>query len=136
MCIKSFPVEYLNTCSHCANLKSSIRSYPICDDPLSRSARCCLVPRPQFFARPKRFGSRGPSENVPRIRHRSELTERDWENALQVSYRDLARGGAASLLYRNHAKITQKRQNHASQIVNSKPIRYDTFFAQRKNYLE
>ena len=117
----------MNTCSHCANLKSSIESYPICDDPLSRSARCCLVPRPQFFARPKRFGSRGPSENVPRIRHRSELTERDWENAIQVSYRDLVRRGAASLLYRNYAKITQKRQNHANQIVNSKPIRYDTF---------
>ena len=38
---------------------------------------------------PKRFGSRGPSENVkmfpaclPRIRHRNELTERDWENAV------------------------------------------------------
>ena len=103
----------MNTCSHCANLKSSIESYPICDDPLSRSARCCLVPRPQFFARPKRFGSRGPSENVPRIRHRSELTKRDWENAVQVSYRDLARRGAASLLNRNYAKITQKRQNHS-----------------------
>ena len=106
----------MNTCSHCANLKSSIESYPICDDPLSRSARCCLVPRRQFFARPKRFRSRGPSENVPRIRHRSELTERDWENAVQVSYRDLARRGAASLLYRHHAKITV--------FGNSKPIRY------------
>ena len=50
---------------------------------------------------------------MPRIRHRSELTERDWENAIQVSYRDLVRRGAASLLYRNYAKITQKRQNHA-----------------------
>ena len=106
----------MNTCSHCANLKSSIESYPIRDDPLSRSAWCCLVPRRQFFARPKRSGSRGPSENVPRIRHRSELSERDWENAVQVSYRDLARRGAASLLYRNHAKITV--------FVNSKPIRY------------
>ena len=106
----------MNTSSHCANLKSSIESYPICDDPLSRSARCCLVPRPQFFARPKRFGSRGPSENVPQIRHRSELTERDWENALQVSYRDLVGRGAASLLCRNHAKVTV--------FVNSKPIRY------------
>ena len=106
----------MNTCLHCANLKSSIESYPICDDPLSRSARCCLVPRPQFFARPKRFGSRGPSENVPRIRHRSKLTERDWQNAVQVSYSDLARRGAASLLYRNHAKITVS--------VNSKPIQY------------
>ena len=84
----------MNTCSHCANLKSNTESYPICDDPLSRSARCCLVPRPQFFARPKRFGSRGPSENVPRIRHRSELTERTgktpyrfrtgtWQGAVQ-----------------------------------------------------
>ena len=49
-----------------------------------------LVPMRHYFARPKRFGSRGPSENVRpfptsllRIRHRSELTERDWENALQ-----------------------------------------------------
>ena len=48
----------------------------------------CLVPRPHYSARPKRFGSRGPIENVipdrsPRIRHRNELTERDWENAVQ-----------------------------------------------------
>ena len=50
----------------------------------------CLVPRPHYSAQPKRFGSRGPIENVrtfpdrsPRIRHRNELTERDWENAVQ-----------------------------------------------------
>ena len=50
----------------------------------------CLVPRPHFSSRPKRFGSRGPCENVrafparsPRIRHRNELTEKDWENAVQ-----------------------------------------------------
>ena len=47
----------------------------------------CLVPRPHYSARPMRFGSRGPIENVtdrpPRIRHRNELTERDWENAVQ-----------------------------------------------------
>ena len=48
----------------------------------------CLVPRPHYPARPKRFESRGPSENVfcahsPRIRHRSELTESAWENAVQ-----------------------------------------------------
>ena len=46
-------------------------------------------PRPHYSARPKCFGSRGPIENVsfpdrsPRIRHRNELTERDWENAVQ-----------------------------------------------------
>ena len=42
-------------------------------------------------ARPKRFGSRGPMKQkceafsalTTRIRHRSELTERDWENAVQ-----------------------------------------------------
>ena len=28
------------------------------------------------------FGSRGPSL-MPWLRHRSELTERDWENAVQ-----------------------------------------------------
>ena len=49
---------------------------------------CCLVPRPQYSARPKRFGSRGPSEDLflacsPRKRHRRELTERDWEHAVQ-----------------------------------------------------
>ena len=48
----------------------------------------CLVPRSHYPARPKRFESRGPSENVfcarsPRIRHRSELTESAWENAVQ-----------------------------------------------------
>ena len=43
-----------------------------------------LVPRPHYSARPKRFGSRGASEDVrhlppfhtPRIRHRSKLTEK------------------------------------------------------------
>ena len=49
---------------------------------------CCLVPRPHFSSRPKRFGSRGPCENVfsarsPRIRDQNELTARDWENAVQ-----------------------------------------------------
>ena len=49
---------------------------------------CCLVPRPHFSSRRKCFGSRGPCENVysarsPRIRHQNELTERDWENAVQ-----------------------------------------------------
>ena len=48
----------------------------------------CLVPRPHFSSRPKRFGSRGPCENVfparsSWIRHRNELTERDWENTVQ-----------------------------------------------------
>ena len=50
----------------------------------------CLVSRPHFSSRPKRFGSRGPCKNVrafparsPRIRHGNELTERDWENAVQ-----------------------------------------------------
>ena len=61
---------------------------------LRSSDRCksCLVPRPRYSARPKRFRSwsRGPSEEVrvfpaclPRIRHRSELTDRAWENAIQ-----------------------------------------------------
>ena len=55
---------------------------------MSRHSR--IVPRPHFSSRPKRFRSRGPCENVrpfpacsPRIRHRNELTERDWENAVQ-----------------------------------------------------
>ena len=96
----------MNTCSHCANLKSSIESYPICDDPLPRSARCCLVPRPQFFARPKRFGSRGPSENVPQIRHRSELTKRDWENAVQVFVQGLGRARCSI------APLQKPRQSH------------------------
>ena len=47
-----------------------------------------LVPKPHFPARPKRFGSRGLSNvrfpvRSPQIRQRSELTERDWENAVQ-----------------------------------------------------
>jgi len=50
-----------------------------------------LVPKPHYSARPKRFGSCGLSEAVslpfasdlPRIRHRSELTVRDWKNAVQ-----------------------------------------------------
>ena len=50
----------------------------------------CLAPRPHYSVQPKRFGSYGPSENVrafparsPRIRHLSELTESDWENAVR-----------------------------------------------------
>ena len=50
----------------------------------------CLVPRPHHSGRPIRFWSRGPSEEVGafpvrslRIRHRSELTEKAWENAVQ-----------------------------------------------------
>ena len=57
--------------------------------------RLCLVARPHYSALSKRFGSRGPSENVkmfparsPRIRRRSELTERDWENAVQELGKD------------------------------------------------
>ena len=49
-----------------------------------------LVPRPHFSPRPRRFGSRGPCENVrafparsSRIRQRNELTEREREYAVQ-----------------------------------------------------
>ena len=55
--------------------------------------RPCIVPMSHYSERPKHFGSRGPGENVknvkmsparsPRIRHRSELTERDWEKDVQ-----------------------------------------------------
>ena len=47
----------------------------------------CLVPRPHFSARPERFGSFGPEQKcepfparLPRIRHWSELTEREWKH--------------------------------------------------------
>ena len=55
-------------------------------------ARGCLVPRPpKFFLAAKAFRvtwSMRKCEFVfpsrsPRIRHRNELTERDWENAVQ-----------------------------------------------------
>ena len=64
----------------------------------------CLVPRPHYSARPKRFGSRGPIENVfpdrsPRIGHRNELTERDWKNAVQ------GLGKGLSLFLKNVVKI-------------------------------
>ena len=48
-----------------------------------------LVPRPHYSARPKSFRSCDPSKDVcfparsPRILHRSELIERDWENVVQ-----------------------------------------------------
>ena len=48
-----------------------------------------LVPRPHYSARPKPFRSCDPSKDVcfqarsPRILHRSELIERDWENVVQ-----------------------------------------------------
>jgi len=44
--------------------------------------RVCLVPRPHYFARPKHLGSRGHAR-LPGRRHRNELTDRDWENAVQ-----------------------------------------------------
>ena len=57
-----------------------------------------LVPRPHFSSRPKNFGSRGPCENArpfparsPRIRHRNELTDRDWENAVQRLSKGISR---------------------------------------------
>ena len=71
----------------------------------------CLVPRPHYSARPKRFGSRGPSENVrpfparsPRIRHRNELIDSDWENALQrlgkgISRTDLWSQGSSRYIF-------------------------------------
>ena len=48
----------------------------------------CLVPRPHYYARPMRFGSRGSRKFLPpgrscRIRHRSALTERAWKDAVQ-----------------------------------------------------
>ena len=52
--------------------------------------RFCLVPRPHYSARAKAFWVTWSdrkcetSDTVrPRIRHRNELTERDWENAVQ-----------------------------------------------------
>ena len=44
--------------------------------------RVCLVPRPHYFARPKRLGTRGHARS-PRRRHRNELSDSDWENAVQ-----------------------------------------------------
>ena len=41
-------------------------------------AHIYLVPRPYYCARQIRFGPRSP-----RIHHRSELTEKAWENAAQ-----------------------------------------------------
>ena len=50
----------------------------------------CLVPRPHYYARPMRFGSRGPRKFLrpspgrsSRIRHRNALTERAREDAVQ-----------------------------------------------------
>ena len=50
----------------------------------------CLVPRPHYYERPKRFGSLGPRKFLrpspgrsSRIRHRNALTERAWKDAVQ-----------------------------------------------------
>ena len=45
----------------------------------------CTVPRPHYSARKIRIGSRRSefSGRSPRIRHRSELTEKAWENGIQ-----------------------------------------------------
>ena len=49
----------------------------------------CLVPRPHYYARPMRFGSRGPRKFLmaspgrsSRIRHRNALTERAWKDTV------------------------------------------------------
>ena len=76
----------------------------------------CLVPRPHYSARPKRFESRGPSENVfrarsPRIRHRSELTERAWENAVQGLSPCLYGGTSKS----NHERILEGQDHECGK---------------------
>ena len=43
----------------------------------------CLVPRPHYSAA-KAFRVTWSKRCSPRIRHRSELTERDWEIAVQI----------------------------------------------------
>ena len=49
----------------------------------------CLVPRPHYYGRQMRFGSRGPRKcffnrsAVPWVRHRNFLTERAWKDAVQ-----------------------------------------------------
>ena len=56
---------------------------------LANSWLPCLVPRPHYYARPMRFGSRGPRKFLrpspgrsSRIRHRHALTERAWKDAV------------------------------------------------------
>ena len=52
----------------------------------------CLVPRPHYYTRPMRFGSRGPRKSPgrsSRIRHRNALTKRAWKDAV----RGLGNGG-------------------------------------------
>ena len=44
----------------------------------------CLVPRPHYSAQPKRFGSRGPSENV-RPRQKSSKARKKWDSSKQVN---------------------------------------------------
>jgi len=46
----------------------------------------CLVPRPHYSAQSMRFGSCGPIEffyHSSPIRHRNELTEKAWEDAVR-----------------------------------------------------
>ena len=43
----------------------------------------CPSHRPHYSARLMRFGSRGPSEFFPQIRHRNAFTEIAWEDAEQ-----------------------------------------------------
>ena len=43
----------------------------------------CLVPRPHFSSRPKRFGSRGPCENV-RPRQKSSKVRQKWDSSMAM----------------------------------------------------
>ena len=52
----------------------------------------CLVPMPHYYARPMRFGSRGPRKFLrpspgrsSRIRHRNALTERAWRDVVSLA---------------------------------------------------
>ena len=99
----------------------------------------CLVPRPHYSARPKRFGSPGPSENVrpfparsPRIRHRNELTDRDWENAVQrlgkgISRTDLWSQGSSRYIFTMYFLINVNDTEVASVVhfVGSWFVAYD-----------
>ena len=42
----------------------------------------CLVPRPHYYARPMRFGSRGPAVRLGYVTENA-LTERAWKDVVQ-----------------------------------------------------
>ena len=70
-------------------LAFELQNSHVCEKRSNHWRLSCLVLRPHYYARPIRFGSRGPRKFLgaspgrsSRIRHRNALTDRAWKDAV------------------------------------------------------